>query len=147
MHGKVRLYEHITFFQTKWGIFVYDDNSIKDFILQLFTANFCLPELMFSFNVSILLVSVEIIAHTVIILLIPLLSNLFVNSFWCLLFFYTRNFAHFFNEFVSSHKNKENLLFYIVMIKLHVCYFFLKSSFSEKFSSESYQICSFGNQN
>ena len=110
-------------------------------------ANFCLPELMFCFNVSIRLVSVEIIAHTVIILLIPLLSNLFVNSFWCLLFFYTRNFAHFFNEFVSSHKNKENLLFYIVMIKLHVYYFFKKSSFSKKFSNESYQICSFGNQN
>lgn len=87
MQGKVRLYEHITFSQTKLSIFVYDDNSIKDFILQLFMANFCLPELMFSFNVSIWLVSVEIIAHIAIILLIPLLSNLFENSFRCLLFF------------------------------------------------------------
>jgi hypothetical protein len=46
---KVRLYEHITFHRTKWGIFVYDDNSIKDFVLQLFMANFCLLELMFGF--------------------------------------------------------------------------------------------------
>ena len=135
MQEKVRLYEHITFPQTKWGIFVYDDNSIKDFILQLFMANFCLLELMFSFNVSIWLVSVEIIAYIVffaslrffgkcfyklflvfIILLFPLLSNLFVNLFWCMLFFYAGGFVHFFNEFASSHKNKGNLLFYVVII-------------------------------
>lgn len=109
MHGKVRLYEHITFFQTKWGIFVYDDNSIKDFILQLFTANFCLPELMFSFNVSILLVSVEIIAHIVIILLIPLLSNLFENFF----VFPQKKFCALFQRicFISQKQRKSFVLY------------------------------------
>ena len=112
----------------------YADNSIKDFVLQLFMANFWLPEPVHSFNGPIWSVSVEIIAYIVffvslrffgkcfyklflvfIILLFPLLSNLFVNLFWCLLFFYAGGFVHFFNEFASSHKNKGNLLFYVVM--------------------------------
>ena len=95
MQEKVRLYMNISRFpKTKWDIFVYDDNSIKDFVLQLFIANFCLPELMFSFNVSIWLVSVEIIAHIVIILLIPLLSNLFCFSIREILRTFSTNLFH-----------------------------------------------------
>ena len=122
------------FFKQNVVFFVYADNSIKDFVLQLFMANFWLPEPVHSFNAPIWSVSVEIIAYIVffsslrffgkcfyklflvfIILLFPLLSNLFVNLFWCLLFFYAGGFVHFFNEFASSHKNKGNLLFYVVM--------------------------------
>ena len=88
------------FFKQNGVFFVYADNSIKDFVLQLFMANFWLPEPVHSFNGPIWSVSVEIIAYIVffvslrffgkcfyklflvfIILLFPLLSNLFVNLF------------------------------------------------------------------
>ena len=53
------------FFKQNGVFFVYADNSIKDFVLQLFMANFWLPEPVHSFNGPIWSVSVEIIAYIV----------------------------------------------------------------------------------
>ena len=74
----------------------YADNSIKDFVLQLFMANFWLPEPVHSFNGPIWSVSVEIIAYIV---------------FFVSLRFFGKCFYKLFLVFI-----KGNLLFYVVII-------------------------------
>ncbi|MDR2420204.1 MAG: acyltransferase [Puniceicoccales bacterium] len=132
------------FFLKNGNFFIYQSNSVKYFILQLFMASHWFPNTVSSFNEPIWSVSVEIIVYFVFFLhmrfigssilstlailgsaLCLLLASGYRDIFWCTLFFYTGGVItcvqDFFTGIPPEQKRKYSWSFLLLAVEVFLC--------------------------
>jgi peptidoglycan/LPS O-acetylase OafA/YrhL len=132
------------FFAKNGKFFIYQSNSARDFILQIFMASHWFPNIIPNFNGPIWSVSLEVIVYFVFFLhmrfigssvfstlailgsaLCLLLASGYRDIFWCTLFFYTGGLITYVQDFLTGlsleQKRRYSRSFLLLAVEIFLC--------------------------